>query len=91
MKGSYTNKPTMIGRYTNIKNTGCSLNQNHRTHQYQNDIHNLSKLNIQGAKKLKEIHKPKLLEINKKRKEKETEKRKRKKEKRKKGSQLLRT
>ena len=68
MKGSYTNKPTMIGRYTNIKNTGCSLNQNHRTHQYQNDIHNLSKLNIQGAKKLK------LLEINKKQKEKETEK-----------------
>ena len=66
MKGSYTNKPTMIGRYTNIKNTGCSLNQNHRTHQYQNDIHNLSKLNIQGAKKLKEIHKPKLMEINKK-------------------------
>ena len=42
-------------------------------------MHNLSKLNIQGAKKLKEIHKPKLLEINKKRKEKETEKRKRKK------------
>ena len=41
-------------------------------------MHNLSKLNIQGAKKLKEIHKPKLLEINKKRKEKETEKRKRK-------------
>ena len=42
-------------------------------------MHNLSKLNIQGAKKLKEIHKPKLLEINKKRKEKETEKRKEKK------------
>ena len=52
-------------------------------------MHNLSKLNIQGAKKLKEIHKPKLLEINKKRKEKETEKKKKKKEKR--GSQLLRT
>ena len=44
-------------------------------------MHNLSKLNIQGAKKLKEIHKPKLLEINKKRKEKETEKRKRKRKK----------
>ena len=89
MKGSYTNKPTMIGRYTNIKNTGCSLNQNHRTHQYQNDIHNLSKLNIQGAKKLKEIHKPKILEINNTRKGKEAEKKKKKKEK--KGSQLLRT
>ena len=50
-------------------------------HKYQNDIHNLSKLNIQGAKKLKEIHKPKILETNKKRKGKETEKRKRKKKK----------
>ena len=67
------------------------MNQNHRTHQYQNDIHNLSKLNIQGAKKLKEIHKPKLLEINKNEKKKKLKKEKEKKKKEKRGSQLLRT